>query len=167
MVTLPRKIYFTAMGKEWKLSYIRKPGKLMLLELPHRKLVVYGKRYSKRAAIELLCKWVRMKAKKFLIAQLIKTNHNMKFKYKKIRIHSLKMEWGSYSSNGTLSLNYKLIFLPPALVRHIIIHELCHFRYPDHSPAFWKEVAKFDKSWKRNKKAMHTAEIYIPEWMPF
>ena len=167
MVVLPKTIYLRAMGKRWKVSYIHTPGKLSLIEHPYRKLVVYGKNYSKRAAIKLLNKWIKIKSEEFLVALLIKLNRKIKANYKKLRIHSLKLEWGSYSSTKLLSLNYTLIFLPPTLVKHIIIHELCHIRYMDHSPAFWKELAKFDKNWKKNKKALHDADMHIPEWSIF
>ena len=165
MIVLPKEIYLTAMSKRWKVSYIHTPGKLSLLELPHRKLVVYGKHYSKRAAINLLIKWIKIKSTDYLTALLLKINTKVNADYNKVKIHSLKLEWGSVSSNKIVGLNYKLIFLPPKLVRYIIIHELCHTRYLDHSKEFWKEVEKFSKNWKQYKYAPNTADSYIPEWV--
>ena len=63
------------------------------------------------------------------------------------------------------SLNYKLIFLPPTLVKYIVLHELCHARYIDHSPEFWKELEKFDKNWKKNRAALDEADEFIPSWV--
>lgn len=165
MVTLPRKIYLTATGKHWKVSYLQNSGEVTLVEYPYRRIIIYGKNYSKRTAITLLNKWIKIKSKEFLTALLSKLNKKIKASYKKLRIHSLKLEWGSYSSSGILSLNYALIFLPPALVKHVIIHELCHIEHPDHSPAFWNELAKYDKSWKKNQKALQDAASHVPHWV--
>lgn len=167
MITLPRKIYLTAMGKHWKISYIHTPGKLELIELPGRELAIYGKHYSKRSAIKMLIRWLKMKSQSHLNGLLIKFNRKIKVKYKGLRIHSLKKEWGSCSKTKVVSFNFILIFLPPALVKHLIIHELCHIRHLDHSPAFWREVAKYDKSWKKNQKALYDADQYIPEWLMY
>src|SRR5579864_8898455 len=85
--------------------------------------------------------------------------------YKEIKIHSLKTEWGSCTSTKIIGLNYKIIFLPLRLVKHILIHELCHLRYFSHSPRFWAEVGKYDKSWERHIRAIEESEVNIPEWL--
>jgi predicted metal-dependent hydrolase len=167
MIILPKKIQLTATGKSWRVSYLHTPGKLAMLELPQRKLVIYGKRYSKRAVIKLLIKWIKIKAKEHLTALTIKLNEKVKVRYKKLRVRSLQTGWGNCSSDKTISLNYSVVFLPPILVRHLIIHELCHIRHLDHSEQFWNEVAKYDKRWKRNKVALHKAGIHIPDWVIF
>ena len=167
MIILPRKIYLTAINKYWKVSYIHSPGKLTLLEQPHRVLVLYGKRYSKRAALQLISKWVRLKSQAYLTKLLIKLSHQTKINYKKLIIRSQKSQWGSCSSTKVISLNYKLIFLPPSLVKHLILHELCHIPRLNHSKKFWEELEKYDKNWKDNKKALYHAVSYLPEWVIF
>ena len=167
MVILPKEIYLTAMNKRWKVSYIASPGKLIIIEHPHRELALYGKNYSKRAALHLIIRWVRLKTHDYLNLLLKQLNRKVKVNYKKLIIRSHEWQWGSYSSTKTISLNYKIIFLPPALVKHILFHELCHVRYLEHSEKFWREVAKFDKNWKKNKKALNDADSYIPKWVIF
>ena len=44
--------------------------------------------------------------------------------------------WGSCSSKGNINLNIRLILLPEHLQDYVILHELCHLRYPDHGPQF-------------------------------
>ena len=31
---------------------------------------------------------------------------------------------------------------PPTIIDYIVVHELCHFHYLDHTEAFWNEVDK-------------------------
>lgn len=166
MITLPTKIHLTAIKAHWKVSYVKTPGKLILIEHPGRELVLYGRHYSKRAAIDVLLRWVRLKAHYHLFALVRKLNRRVRVNYKKIIIRLQATCWGSYTSTTkTISLNYLLMFLPPALVKHLVYHELCHGRYPEHSTKFWKEVGKYDKKWKSNSRGLIDAENYIPPWI--
>lgn len=57
--------------------------------------------------------------------------------FKRIVIGAQKSRWGSCSSSGTLSFNYKIAALPERLARYIIVHEICHLKEMNHSKKFW------------------------------
>lgn len=81
--------------------------------------------------------------------------------YKGISIRNQKSRFGSCSASGHLSFNYRLIFLPPALLDYVVVHEVCHLRELNHSPRFWALVAEAvpdfqDK--KRNLQAFSRTE---------
>lgn len=59
---------------------------------------------------------------------------------KKIQIRGQKTRWGSCSSTGTMTLNWKLIVAPREIIDYVIVHELFHFQHPNHSLMFWKQV---------------------------
>ncbi len=57
-------------------------------------------------------------------------------------------KWGSFSSSKELKVNFKAVILPKELIDYIIVHELCHSRYMNHKPQFWKEVEKYCPNYK-------------------
>ena len=54
-----------------------------------------------------------------------------------ISIRAQKTRWGSCNRNGSLNLNWRLLLLPVELSDYVLVHELCHLRQMNHSPAFW------------------------------
>ncbi len=62
--------------------------------------------------------------------------------YSRITIRDQKTRWGSCSSKGTLFFNWRLMLAPPAILDYVVVHELCHLRHMDHSPAFWQAVGE-------------------------
>jgi len=63
-------------------------------------------------------------------------------KYKKIRISNARSRWGSCSSKGTVSFNWRLIMAPVGVIDYVIVHELVHLIEMNHSRNFWKIVGQ-------------------------
>lgn len=81
-------------------------------------------------------------ARSFVHARLEVLNAQYGFVYGKVAIRDQKSRWGSCSSKKNLNFNYRILFLPSALADYIIVHELCHLGEFNHSPAFWRLVAR-------------------------
>ncbi len=64
------------------------------------------------------------------------------FEYHQVSIRGQKTRWGSCSHRNNISLNMKLILLPPELMDYVILHELVHTRYKNHGMDFWKEMER-------------------------
>jgi hypothetical protein len=58
----------------------------------------------------------------------------------RIEIKRHKRRWGSCSHQGIVRFNWKIIMAPLTIVDYVIVHELCHLVYPDHSDKFWQKV---------------------------
>lgn len=71
-----------------------------------------------------------------------------------VKFRSYKSMWGCCDGKCNISFNFKLLMLPVALQRYVIVHELCHTIHHDHSPAFWAAVARFVPRWKECRKEL-------------
>lgn len=71
-----------------------------------------------------------------------------------VSVRDQTTRWGSCSTTGTLSLNWRLVLLPPMLHDHVILHELSHRRHMDHSVRFWNQLAAWDPDWKKHDREL-------------
>lgn len=162
---LPESVAIHALKAEWRIQYIPCSAKLELIEKPQQELALVGKTQDKAACKLKLVNWVKDKAKYHLVSQLHHLSQQTKLPFTQVGIRDQRTRWGSCTSDKSISLNYKLIFLPPHLVDHVLIHELCHTTHLNHSQHFWQLVAQHDPHWKMHKRALRSADQYIPAWL--
>jgi len=65
-----------------------------------------------------------------------------------ISVTSYKSRWGSCSSKGDISFNWKIIRAPHRLIDYVVVHELCHLLELNHSTKYWKHVARYVPDWR-------------------
>jgi predicted metal-dependent hydrolase len=63
---------------------------------------------------------------------------------------------GSCSSQKNLNFNWKLIMVPNEVLSYVVIHELAHLKYLDHSQHFWLFVEQFDPDYRSHRKWLKT-----------
>ena len=76
--------------------------------------------------------------------------------YGKITIRNQKTRWGSCSSKGNLNFNVALMRAPLEVLDYVVVHELCHRIYLNHSKDFWNEVARVIPEYKEHEKWLKT-----------
>ncbi len=98
--------------------------------------------------------WLRHRAKKYLPERTGMLAEQYGFTCKRISIRSQKTRWGSCSTSGNISLNYKLMKYSPRVINYVIIHELCHTKQMNHSKKFWKLVESIVPNYKELKREL-------------
>ena len=83
------------------------------------------------------------------LVDFFSAKHGLSFS--KIRIMNNKNKWGSCSSKGVLSFNWRLIFAPKEILEYLVVHEMCHIIEMNHSIRFWNLVDTLYPNYKLAK----------------
>lgn len=129
------------------------------------RLVVKANTDDRVEVASCLAAALKIRAKTVLAPWLARLAGEHNYHYKRLAVRGQRSVWGSYSSSGTLSLNYKLLFLSPSLVEYVLLHELAHTRHLDHSPAFWKLLDDSLPGARLLDRELHDAGRLVPPWL--
>jgi predicted metal-dependent hydrolase len=66
----------------------------------------------------------------------------------RVSVRGQRTRWGSCSPSGHISLNWRLVQMPPDVRDYVLLHELTHLAVPDHSPRFWHQLARVCPGWR-------------------
>jgi predicted metal-dependent hydrolase len=69
-----------------------------------------------------------------------------------VKIRTYKSRWGACKDDGTLIFNWKLIQAPIEIVDYVIVHELSHLKYMNHSAQYWEIVSGICPDYKKYQK---------------
>lgn len=73
---------------------------------------------------------------------------------KKVTLKSMTASWGRCSSDGNISINYKVVTYSKRHIDYVCIHELAHLKYMNHSGEFWALVEKYCPDWRKIRESM-------------
>ena len=66
----------------------------------------------------------------------------------RVSVRNQRSRWGACSPGGVITLNWRLVQMPPSVRDYVILHELMHVRQPNHSRRFWREVESVCSWWR-------------------
>jgi predicted metal-dependent hydrolase len=89
------------------------------------------------AALE---RWYRRAAHREIAPRLDAAVAALGTRYEKLTIRNQRTRWGSCSTTGAMSFNWRLLLAPEPVLDYVVWHEACHLRVMDHSPDFWALV---------------------------
>jgi predicted metal-dependent hydrolase len=85
---------------------------------------------------------------------------------RKVAVRDTKSRWGSCSIDGSICLNFRLLFMPQEILDYVIVHELSHTRYRGHGPRFWDLVARIIPDHKEKRKWLRMKGWEYPKSEP-
>lgn len=163
---LPNVIELPAIGQRYRVRYERHSAAQMVrYRSAGNSVVLSGRTGDDKLCVAALKRWLASVAKTEFAPRLDQLSHETGDAFKRMHVRGQKTCWGSHSSSGTISINYCLLFLEPAVVRYLMIHELCHASHMNHSVRFWRRVQKFEPDYKRLDKALTDSWKKVPVWV--
>lgn len=124
------------------------------VERQDESLHVHSSCHERASVVRLLEIWYRNEAQTYMAGRLALLAEKTGLWPKRITIRSQKTCWGSCSARGAISLNWRLMLAPAALVEYVLAHELCHLRHLNHSVAFWNLVEGLDPDCHAHRVAL-------------
>ena len=101
-----------------------------------------------RPAIE---RWYRRTARAEVGPRLDEAAHALGVSYESLRIGNQRTRWGSCSTSGAMSFNWRLLLAPEEVLDYVVWHEACHLRHMDHSPRFWSLLERHRPGYREPK----------------
>lgn len=107
--------------------------------------------------------WYRAQAREILWNKLDHFAEVLGVEYRQFRLKDQKTRWGSCSSQGNINLNWRVILAPERVVDYLVVHELAHLRYLNHSPDFWRVVEAFRPDYRSQRSWLkeHGKELVL------
>lgn len=162
---LPERIALQAIDEQWTVEYRRHAAtRIQLLVHPGCRLVVQGAIDNQLDCHRALHRWLARMARQHLAPWLRQLSVQTDHPFDRVLIKGQKTRWGSCTQQRTISINYKLLFLPPPLVRYVLLHELCHTAVMNHSRRFWARLEKLEPACQALHAETRQGWRHVPVW---
>ncbi len=149
------------LGKQYRLKILKADSKQVVLKGGYI-YISLPDTTDKKGIEKLLKRWYRTHAKKRFENYLSESFMGMKkygIPYPNLVIREMKTCWGSCNKSGKITLNLNLIKHSSLCIHYVIVHELCHLKYHNHSRDFYKLLKKVIPDWERRKYKLNHEEI--------
>lgn len=165
-LVIPSHIDLPALAEGWRLETSpTAASSARVIETGFRTLRLSGNTFDTAAAAAALRRWLSRRARQSLEPRLRLLAGRHGFQAGGVSIRNQRSCWASCSPSGAVSLNVKLLFLPPDLVDYVLLHELCHTVQLDHSRRFWSLVGSVDPDFRRHRRELTGSWDSVPGWL--
>ncbi|MCZ8131468.1 MAG: SprT family zinc-dependent metalloprotease [Steroidobacteraceae bacterium] len=161
---LPTELELRALGERWSVDF-RPRARGGWSEVRPGQLLIHADPADVPRARESLRVWLGDRGRRALEPWLDRESAATGLQYERVQIRRQRTRWGSCSRAGTISLNVSLLFQPPAVVRYLLVHELCHTRHMNHSARFWRLVEQHEPEWRSLDRVLGQGWREVPDWV--
>lgn len=162
---LPEALELRAIGERRRVRREQRPGlRGVLVREEPGGLVLEGSVDHFPGCLAALRGWLGLQAGCHLVPWLRQLSHSEDLPFGRAAVRNQRTRWGSCSCRRTISLNQKLLFLPPPLVRYVLLHELCHTIHMHHSPRFWEFLGQREPQCRVLDRELRRQASLVPAW---
>ena len=163
---LPNVVELPAIGASYRVRYERRrDARAVNYRFSNGVVTLTGRTGDDALCVAALKRWLASVARREFLPRLEALSAQTDNPFSRMHVRGQRTCWGSHSSSGTISINYCLLFLEPALLRYLMIHELCHARHMNHSRRFWSRVGRFEPDYRRLDNELGESWKAIPAWL--
>ncbi|MFA6602726.1 MAG: SprT family zinc-dependent metalloprotease [Candidatus Shapirobacteria bacterium] len=153
---LSSKKSLTILDQNYKLVFIKTSKDSLIIDHDNLQIFVNTPSFSSSHLKQLYNSKLRPLSLKLIAAQLSVYRAQFGFDYGKVTVKNQSTRLGSCSSQGNLSFNWQIIFLPVSLFNHILLHELTHLKVKNHSSRFWNQLSVYDPSTLTHRRLLRS-----------
>ncbi len=117
-------------------------------------------------AMAAIDRWYRREARRRIESVVAVESERLDLHPKKITVRAQRSRWGSCSTSGTLSFNWRLVIGEPEPLRYVVLHELVHIEHHNHSRRFWNALTRAMPGWKEQALWLRNNERALLTWKP-
>jgi predicted metal-dependent hydrolase len=136
----------------------------LIVSVPSAAWTVFDPQAAHLEISPLIAEFYAEEAKRILRERLEFYAARLGVRPRGIRFGSQKTRWGSCSAKGVISLNWRLIIAPLEVIDYVVLHELAHLKYFNHSPEFWELVRLHDPFFEEHR-AWLTANQFAADFL--
>ncbi|WP_296644347.1 M48 family metallopeptidase [Romboutsia sp. 13368] len=100
---------------------------------------------------ELLINWYLTEGSKLIKERLTIYSKKLNLYPYSITLKEQKTSWGTCSSKGNIYINWKVLLAPLDIIDYVLVHELCHLKYMNHSKEYWSLVSTIFPDYKEKR----------------
>lgn len=142
---------FLYLGKEYPLHLIYdKNIKKIAVDLDYNseRFVIKTNTEDNEKIKKELEKWYRARTMEIVLEKIKKHAHEFKDKVNEVKVKEQKRRWASCTYKNSILFNWRCSMAPQDVVEYIVVHEMCHFDFKNHSKDFWNRVKEVMPDYK-------------------
>lgn len=82
--------------------------------------------------------WLKRRVRRDVTEVVTSYRDRFDLKPRSVRVANLEMGWGTCGTEGTIHINWHLVFAPKRILEYVVVHELAHLRHRSHGATFWE-----------------------------
>lgn len=143
---------FPCLGRNYRLKVTAGEETSIRLRGGYIQAIVRGTDERPRETVRsMLTVWYQERAKKSLGEKTERFAKIVEVEPRSVTVKDYKSRWGSCSSSGDISYNWRIVLAPHRIVDYVVVHELCHMLEHNHSGRYWKLVEKYVPDYRERR----------------
>ena len=150
---------FQILGESYYLNIYYKDINNAILNVENEKIEIilplsYAEEDNTEQIKKMIDKMYYMIAEKEVESAMEKTRKMVGLAPEEYKIKKIKYAWGTCSSRKIITINQNLMMYSRKAIEYVVLHEICHLKYMNHSKKFWEMVESYMPDYKEAEKEL-------------